>query len=138
MVRIKEFFRANYYYWYNRLIKIIPINFAYIYMKIGMIFMVIFAIGIFFSFPNYKYYESQIVGRVEQIEQKPKNWNIRIDSQWYFVQRPAIRNIEVGNRVVKLPDSWVFTVYDSLGNVKYQDSLQTVHFDVIKKNDYAD
>lgn len=138
MVRIKEFFRANYYYWYNRLIKIIPINFAYIYMKIGMIFMVIFAIGIFFSFPNYKYYESQIVGRVEQIEQKPKNWNIRIDSQWYFVQRPAIRNIEVGNRVVKLPDSWVFTVYDSLGNIKYQDSLQTVHFDVIKKNDYAD
>lgn len=138
MVRIKEFFRANYYYWYNRLIKIIPINFAYIYMKIGMIFMVIFAIGIFFSFPNYKYYESQIVGKVEQIEQKPKNWNIRIDSQWYFVQRPAIRNIEVGNRVVKLPDSWVFTVYDSLGNIKYQDSLQTVHFDVIKKNDYAD
>ncbi len=100
--------------------------------------MVIFAIGIFFSFPNYKYYKSQIVGRVEQIEQKPKNWNIRIDSQWYFVQRPAIRNIKVGNRVVKLPDSWVFTVYDSLGNIKYQDSLQTVHFDVIKKNDYAD
>lgn len=130
---IMDFFRANYNYWYNRILKIIPINWAYAYMKAGVIFMVLFAVGIFFPFPNRDYYKSAIIGEVKQIERQPKNWNIKVGTNWYFVQRPGMSRLKAGHKIVKVRDSWVFTVYDSLGNMLYQDSLKTVNFNPLPK-----
>lgn len=101
-------------------------------MKIAMIVMIVFAVSMFFPFPNYEYYKIGIQGRVGKIECKPKNRNLKIGTQWYFVQMRSIRNIEVGNEIVKMPDSWILTVYDSLGNIRYQDSLKTINFNLIE------
>lgn len=131
-IGLVKILRLNYFYWYNRICRIIPIKFAYGYMKIAMIVMIVFAVSMFFPFPNYEYYKIGIQGRVGKIECKPKNRNLKIGTQWYFVQMRGIRNIEVGNEIVKMPDSWILTVYNSLGNIRYQDSLKTINFNLIE------
>lgn len=128
----RNYFLLNYFYWYNRIIRVVPIRFAYGYMKIMVIVMIIFAGGMFFPLPNYEYYEIGIQGRVEKIECKPKSRNLKIGSQWYLVQMRGVQNIEVGNEIVKMPNSWILTIYDSLGNIRYQDSLKTINFNLMK------
>lgn len=41
MIDLREVFRANYYYWFRRLTKIVPIGFAYACLKVGLIAMII-------------------------------------------------------------------------------------------------
>ena len=133
-----DFFRANDFYWYNYISKVVPVNFAWHYMRIGVLLLLIFVIGMLFSFPNYEYYKTGIRGKIEKIECRPKNNNFKIGGQWYFVQMPGIQNIEVGDEIVKEPDSWILTVYDSLGNIRYRDSLKTINFNLMEKKSSGD
>ena len=136
---MKDFFHANYFYWHHYISKVIPVNVAKCYMRIGVILMIIFVVGMFFlSFPNYEYYRTEIRGKVEKIEYKPKNNNFKIGTQWYFVQMPGIQNIEIGDEIMKGPDSWILTVYDSLGNIRYRDSLKTINFSLMERKSSED
>lgn len=135
-MNIKEFFQANFCYWNNHFTKIIPINVAYAYMKVMVIIMIIAVVLIAYPFPNREYYKSGIKGTVVKIEREPKNWNVKIDSNWYFVRRPKKDFLKMGSRIIKNPGSWVFTIYDTVGNIVYQDSLKDITFKLIEKRNH--
>lgn len=135
-MNIIDFLRANYYYWNNRFVKIVPINFAYAFMKVWIVIMILIVFCVAYPFPNHEYYKCGISGIVEKIEREPKNWNIKIDSNWYFVRYKGINHIMVDRRIVKKPNSWLLTIYDSTGIIKYQDSIQRGTFKLIEKRNH--
>lgn len=133
MMGIIQLLQSGYYCWLNSITKIMPKRVAYAFLKIWIIVLilgiVIFRLVYFPS--NREFYKIQVIGQIEKIEKienKSKHWAVKIDTNWYFVQKLGMNKFKKGQRIVKESDSWLFTVYDSIGNIVYQDNAKYIIF----------
>lgn len=127
MMNVIDLLRTGYYSRRNRLYRVIPIRFAYVYMKVWVVAAILIIVCTY-PFPNRKYYKLGINGKVEKMERVYKDWHLKIGTNWYLVNRRGMQYVQPGHIIVKKPFSWIFTVSDSLGNTVYQDSVRSLTF----------
>lgn len=99
--------KSTYHYWLNKLDKVFPIA------KLGVFFgaFVIISVIIFIALSlkgsglNEEYYNANLKNKVQEIELKDNGFHYKINSSWYLIKHPIVNYIELGDSIIKEPQS---------------------------------
>jgi len=68
--------------------------------------------------PNKEYYITEVIGKVQKIEEKDNNVYFFIGSKVFLIKDEVLVHISVGDSLVKHSESYQIIVYDSRNEIK--------------------
>lgn len=68
--------------------------------------------------PNKEYYTTEVIGKVQKIEEKDNNVYFFIGSKVFLIKDEILVHISVGDSLVKHSESYQIIIYDSRNEIK--------------------
>lgn len=78
--------------------------------------------------PNKYFYETLIIGKIDDIRHKEQYIWYKIGQDWFILLNNQTRDLSIGDSIYKKNNSYLIKVYDRTGKIKYEGEIKEIGF----------